>query len=144
MHTDVLVAHETDLGEVVGEFYGTPIRTMDTLSAELREIFDTQVRVRAFLGTDSAPLELLPGEVVKDNIIRRFTTAEVIGDKFYTDDIPEGKQVPMTEESLKESGLAYFMRPGMLITWRPNNLDIAVIHEEKETNAILTADAASL
>ena len=128
MHTDQLVAHETDLGEVVGDFHGTPIRTMDTLSAELREIFDTQVRVRAFLGTDSAPLELLPGEVVKDNIIRRFTTAEVIGDKFYTDDIPEGIQVGLDTDGL--------LRPGVLATWRPNNLDIAVIHEEKETDEL--------
>jgi hypothetical protein len=65
------------------EFYGTPIREANLDAVGLREQDDLQQRVRASFGIDFAPVELLPGEVVKDNVIRRETAAEVVGETFY-------------------------------------------------------------
>src|ERR1019366_3599567 len=90
MIIDVLVAHNDDLGKVVGEFYSSPIRELSNFSTEVRQIDDTQQRVRSSFGLDSAPIELLPGEVVKDNAIRRETTAEVVGEAFYEPKVAEG------------------------------------------------------
>ncbi len=123
MKSDTLVLHEADLGEIVGDFYGTPIRSLYSLAPELRQLDDAQIRARAGLGTEPVPTEIMAGEVAKGNLIRRETTAEVIGEAFYTGEIPEGRQVPV-------NSFGPFMRPGALVTWRPNNLDIAVIHEE--------------
>ena len=122
MRTDSLVVNGNDMGEIVGNFYGTPVREFNNLAAEMREVDDMQVRIRASLGIDSVPAELLPGEVIKSNIIRRETTAEVIGDKFYTAEIPAGEQIPID--------MARCTQVGLLMTWRPNNQEFAVIHEE--------------
>ena len=119
MKTDSLVMHTEDMGEVVGDFHGTPIRSLDSLASVLREQDDAQIRARAGLGTEPAPTEIMAGEIAKNNLIRRETTAEVIGEKFYTGEIPEGRQVAISE-----------VPDGVLVTWRPNNLDFAVIHEE--------------
>ena len=83
MKIDSLVMHSDDIGESVGEFFGSPIREVNLLDVEVREELDLQARARLGLGVDAVPAELLPGEVVKDNIIRRETTAEVVGEAFY-------------------------------------------------------------
>src|ERR1035437_4594511 len=101
MRIDELVAHFDDIGEVVGEFHGTPIRTLASIDAEVRETQDAQFRARMSLGTASAPIELLPGEVVTDNTIRRSTSAEVVGEAFYKRDtlLENGNKVPIAEGS---------------------------------------------
>ena len=119
MRTDTQVIHSDDIGEVVGSFYGVPINAVHPLASELREQDDAQIRARAGLGTKPVPAEIMAGEIAKGNLIRRDTTAEVIGETFYAEEIPEGRQVPISE-----------VPDGILVTWRPNNLDIAVIHEE--------------
>ncbi len=126
MRVDDLVAHEADIYGVVGEFYGTPIREMNMLAHELREQDDTQQRVRNSFGIEDATpdVELLPGEVVHGNIIRRDTTAEFVGEAFYEKEIPDGRQIPLHE------GLVQNQNKGTLITWRPGNQNIAVLHEE--------------
>jgi hypothetical protein len=123
MRTDTQVIHSDDIGEIVGDFYGIPINSMRSLAAELREQDDAQIRARASLGTDPVPAEIMAGEIAKDNLIRRETTSEVIGEKFYAEEIPEGQQVPI---DVAQS----FAKAGLLITWRPANQDFAVIHEE--------------
>ena len=90
MNIDALVVHGDDIGKVVGEFYGSPIRELSNFSTKGRQIDDMQQRVRDSFGLDSAPIELLPGEVVKDNVIRRETTAEVVGEDFYEPRAAEG------------------------------------------------------
>ena len=77
MRADPQVVHQDDIGGTVGEFHGTPIRAMNLDDVELREIMDTQVRVRMSLGVEQPPVVLLSGEVLKDNLIRRATTREV-------------------------------------------------------------------
>jgi hypothetical protein len=124
MRSDTQVIHSDDIGEVVGSFYGVPINSLYSLASELRELDDAQVRARAGLGTEPVPAEIMAGEVAKDNLIRRETTAEVVGEKFYAEEIPKGRQVPI--DVIRSAEI-----PGVLITWRPNNLDIAVIHEEE-------------
>jgi hypothetical protein len=119
VRTDTQVIHSDDIGEVVGSFYGVPINSLNPIASELRELDDAQVRARAGLGTEPSLAEVLPGEVAKDNLIRRETTAEVVGETFYAEDIPKGRQVPISE-----------VPDGVLVTWRPNNLEFAVIHEE--------------
>ena len=85
MISDVIIMHADDIStpEKPGEFYGTPIREASNTDAEVREERDTRVRVRAGFGIDYVPVALLPGEVLKDNVIRRETTAEVVGEEFY-------------------------------------------------------------
>jgi hypothetical protein len=122
---DSLVIHADDIQAGSGvEFYGTSIREVNLIDVDVREELDTVQRVRMGFGTDIAPVELLPDEVIKSNAIRRTTTAEVIGyDKFHTPETPEGQQVPI---DVARS----FSHAGLLITWRPGNQDFAVIHEE--------------
>ena len=75
------VAHEDRVqrDNVVGEFCGTPIVTLDETGIRVDELRDTRRRV--FLGKSSkspSTAEVLPGEVIcSDNLIRRVTTAEV-------------------------------------------------------------------
>ena len=83
MKIDNLVMHSDDIGESVGEFFGSPIREVNLLDVEVREELDMQARARLGLGVDAVPAELLPGEVITDNVIRHSTAAEVIGEKFY-------------------------------------------------------------
>ena len=93
MKTDNLVMHSEDVQEVVEEFYGSPIRAVRPFKVELRAIDEMQQRVRASFGLDSPVIEPLPGEVVKGNVIRRSTAAEVVGEKFYE----PAPQVPFEE-----------------------------------------------
>ena len=62
MHCDSLVIHSSDIGEPVGEFFGTAIVAVNPLAIELREIDDMQQRVRASLGVAYPAVELFPGE----------------------------------------------------------------------------------
>ncbi len=102
MKIDSLVMHVDDVMPGDGaEFYGTPIREVSLLDVEVREELDAQARARLGLGVEAVPAELLPGEVVKDNVIRRETTAEVVGEEFYVEkprvsfeDSISGLQVP--------------------------------------------------
>lgn len=123
MRTDALIMHSNDIGNVVGEFYGSLIREVNPLTADLRDISDMQQRVRFSFGRfNDEPVELLPGEVITDNTIRRSTAAEVVGEAFYAPKTVEGRRVTL------DAGL--LSARGVLITWRPNNEEIAVIHEE--------------
>ena len=70
-------------------------------------------------------MEVLPGEAIKDNLIRRQTTAEVLGEEFYEAKVPEGKQIPLHAGVVQDS-----VALGKLLTWRPGNQDFAVLHEE--------------
>lgn len=123
MKSDTQIIHSDDIGEVVGDFHGTPIRSLNSFASELREQDDSQIRARAGLGTESTPTEIMAGEIAKDNLIRRETTSEVIGEQFYTEEIPEGQQVPI---DVARS----FSKAGLLMTWRPGNQEFAVVHEE--------------
>lgn len=77
MRLDNAVMHSDDMGAVVGEFYGSPIREVNLLDVELREIGDAQIRARLFLGDSAPTVELLPDEAVVKGIIRKITTLEV-------------------------------------------------------------------
>ena len=90
MKVDTLVMHSNDIGQVVGDFYGTAIRAYNPLAVEVRELVDAQIRIRMSLGEPSAPIELLPNEVITNNIIRRSTAAEVVGEDFYDPKVSEG------------------------------------------------------
>jgi len=123
MRTDALTAHSDDIGPPVGEFHGTAIRAMNPIDVELREIKDIQFRARLALGTEPVSAEVLPGEVVVDNVIRRATTAEALGEEFYAMAIPEGTRVK-PEDALGER----------MVTWRPHGASFAVIHQEETEN----------
>lgn len=125
MKTDSLSIHTEDVRGTIGDFYGTSIRQWNPLDTEIRELSDAQQRVRYFLGSESAPIEVLPGEAIKDNLIRRQTTAEVLGEEFYEAKVPEGKQIPLHAGVVQDS-----VALGKLLTWRPGNQDFAVLHEE--------------
>jgi hypothetical protein len=88
---DSLVVHADDVQAGSGaEFYGSPIRKVNPIAVEVREELDTQARARLGLGDETTTIALLPGEVLKDNIIRRETTAEVVGEEFYKRSDDEG------------------------------------------------------
>ena len=122
MRIDKLVMHADDVKAGSGaEFYGTPILEASNLDVDVREEKDAQFIVRMGLGIKSIPAELLPGEVITDNIIRRSTAAEVVGEAFYKQDtlLENGRKVSVEEGNA-----------GVLVTWRPNGENFAFIHEE--------------
>ncbi len=119
MKSDTQVIHSDDIGEIVGDFHGTPIRSLNPFASEVREQDEAQMRARTGLGTKSVPAEILTGEIAKDNLIRRETTSEAIGESFYAEEIPKGQQVPISE-----------VPDGALVTWRPGNQEFAIVHEE--------------
>jgi hypothetical protein len=123
MRCDILVAHAKGIGEKVGDFYGTPVHEMDTFAMSVQEDVEAHTRAKTSLGEPSA-VELLPSEVITGNLTRRDTTSEAIGETFYEMEVPAGRQVSI-EEALELSVVE-----GVLITWRPNNQNFAVIHEE--------------
>lgn len=91
MRIDKLVMHADDVQPGDGnEFYGTPIREASNLDVDVREERELQQRIRMNLGVVSVPAELLPGEVITGNVIRRETTAEVVGEEFYEESPEEG------------------------------------------------------
>jgi hypothetical protein len=73
---DSIVMHSDDMGAVVGDFHGTPIREVNFLDVELRELGYAQMRARLFLADKPTPIELLPGEVIVNHLIRKATTRE--------------------------------------------------------------------
>ena len=91
MRIDKLTMHADDVQAGSGaEFFGTPIREASYLAVDVREEVDAGNRIRMSLGEPSAPIELLPSEVVTENIIRRETASEVLGEKFYDPKVSEG------------------------------------------------------
>ncbi len=76
MKLDSTVMHSDDIGAVVGEFYGTPIRKVNLIDVELREISDSQQRARHFLAEEPSVIEILPDEVIVGGIIRKVTAKE--------------------------------------------------------------------
>ena len=77
MRLDSAIMHSQDIGAIVGEFHGTPIREVNLVDVEIREISDAQQRARYFLADESTPIELLPNEVIVNNLIRKNSTKEV-------------------------------------------------------------------
>jgi hypothetical protein len=76
MRLDSTVMHSDDIGAVVGEFFGTPIREVNLFDVELREISDAQQRVQHFLADEPVAIELLPDEVIVGGLIRKVTAQE--------------------------------------------------------------------
>jgi hypothetical protein len=124
MRIDNLVIHSDDIGDVVGRFYEEPVREVNLLAVEEREELFAQSAARASFGVATPTIDILPGEIIKGNLIRRSTAAEVIGEKFYAKEIPEGKQMPF------EDARMLTQEKFNLITWRPNNENFAILHEE--------------
>jgi hypothetical protein len=79
MRLDRLTAHNDDIGEPIGSFYGTFIRELNTVDVELREIDNMQQRIRYHVGKEFPEVEVLAGETVVNNLIRRETTSEAQG-----------------------------------------------------------------
>lgn len=77
MKRDIVVFHTDDIKTGSGtELYGTPIREVNILDVEVREELDCIQRVSLGKDTQSVPIELLPGETLVNNLIRRVTTVE--------------------------------------------------------------------
>ena len=123
MRLDSVVMHADDIGVVIGKFYDSDIREVSLLSVEVRDEIDAQANARYSLGTTPASIELIHDEVIQDGLIRRFTTSEVVGETFYDEAIPAGRQVPL--EAFTEG-----IPKGTMLTWRPNGQPFIVIHEE--------------
>lgn len=129
MRIDVLTMHSEDINSGSGvEFYGTPILEASDFDVDVREGRDRTARIS--LSTPSQTIELLPGEVITRNLIRRSTAAEVIGEEFYKKDVVmEGGRRVSIAQAVEETA--------KLITWRPNGENFAYVHEE--TNIELSA-----
>ena len=110
---DPLYAKAEHLGEVVGIFCGSPIRTLNQRAVDL----DQTLELEHIVDLDMAPTPtpLLPGEVVcSDGVIRRETSAEVVGSEFYAFTTPKGAQ----KVSIAEATLASLA--GESVLWRPD------------------------
>jgi hypothetical protein len=82
MRTDNLSAHNSDIGVPVGVFFGTPIRELNVWDQDIREDDDTARNVAFSEGKEYYPVEVLPGETIVRNVIRRVTTEEAVGEDF--------------------------------------------------------------
>jgi hypothetical protein len=131
---DTLYSHSKNVGlpqDRIGTFCGSPIVTLDQRAIDIDNILDISRTIEANKSFTSEPVELniLPGEIVcEDGVIRRGTTAEVLGDVFYDFAIPKDtKQVSIAEARL--ASLA-----GALVYFRPDNIvgegEFALLHEE--------------
>ena len=103
--------------EVVGSFCGQPILTIDTGRAEKEH---TVFLAGILITGKSEPPEVLPGEErCTDGIIRRSTTAEVIGYDVYhnQEQIEAGqKRVSMAEaRQASKDGAMVFYRPNRFV-----------------------------
>jgi hypothetical protein len=121
MILDELAVHSDDVHAGDGtEFYGTPIKEMSLVDIKVRADLFIQPLANA---KPAPPVEVLPGEAIVGDLIRRTTTAEVVGESFYDKELPEGSQVSIEEAKEKTEA-------GVLVTWRPNGERFAVIYEE--------------
>jgi hypothetical protein len=113
---DVNYAREEHLGDIVGVFCGSPIRTLDKRAVDAMEARDIQRTVLQKLdGPNTA--ELLPGqEICSDNIIRRSTTAEARGEEFYSFVDPQGMQRVSLGVAKLKSG------DGAVVWYRPDGV----------------------
>jgi hypothetical protein len=121
---DIAVAHDgrVQRGNVLGQFCGVPIVTLDEFNIEVDEERDLWNRIANSSGT-SIPAEILPGEErCKDGIIRRQTTAEAQGYDTYhnQEQIEQGRN----RSSVQDGKLA--AEAGKLIYWRPNRATLEV------------------
>jgi hypothetical protein len=108
--------------DVVGNFCGQPIITVNALGAEEDDEVDMLRRIFSSSGT-SVPAEVLPGEErCADGIIRRITTTEAVGYDVYhnQDQIEKGQK----REGLNVGRLAALA--GKVVYWRPNRATIEV------------------
>lgn len=128
---DIQHTHGKNLGDkIVGEFCGSPIRELYRHEVEIDQTVETARTIE--INRRSNPpftAELLPGEVIcEDNVIRRGTTAEALGEVFYDYELPEGA-VKVTIEKGRELAAA-----GQEITFRPNRVvgqgEFAILHTE--------------
>lgn len=91
---DLLYSHSKNVGQkVVGEFCGSPIVTLDERAIDIDLLIETAriIEVNRSLGVESSIVEVLPGEVIcPDNIVRRSTTSEAVGESFYAYEVPKG------------------------------------------------------
>lgn len=101
---------------VVGNFCGTPIVTLDSLGIEADELRDLNLRLMLSSGV-SVPPEILPGEeICSDGIIRRSTTAEAIGyDNYHNQEAIEADAERVSIATAREA-----LRNGRLVHFRPN------------------------
>lgn len=129
---DINETHSKNLSAgSVGSFCGSPIREMYTHEMELDQVVEVarQIEINRKLNPPST-VEVLPGELIcDDNIVRRSSTAEAVGEAFYSNYVvPEGaRKVTMAEA--KE-----LAKEGALIEWRPNRVvnrveEFAVVYE---------------
>lgn len=140
MFSDIFESiHADDLGSIVGEFHGEPVREWDRTTSIDRADRDARLSVKMRTG-DSLPhpkmvadLETKQYEVCADNMLRKDTTAEAIGyDKFHNSALnATGRRVSIDEAQRLAA-------EGALINWRPDGVVFGqdayalVVGEEEE------------
>jgi hypothetical protein len=116
---DIHIAHDSRVlrDNIVGEFCGSPIITLDELGIAADEQLDLNRRLKFSTGT-SVPAEVLPGEeICSDGIIRRVTTAEAVGyDTYHNQEAIEEDTLRVTIDSARS-----FSKGGQMVYWRPNS-----------------------
>ena len=119
MKLDVLFAKEEHLFSINSpEFCGSPILGIDSLA--VKDAANRFIEEAVRLGKNNPSpntAEVLPGEeICPDNVIRRSTTAEVMGDTYYNREFEEKDATVVSIEVARlESG------DGKMIMWRPDH-----------------------
>ena len=119
MKLDVLFAKEEHLFSINSpEFCGSPILGIDSLA--VKDAANRFIEEAVRLGKNNPSpntAEVLPGEeICPDNVIRRSTTAEVMGDAYYNREFEEKDATVVSIEVARlESG------DGKMIMWRPDH-----------------------
>lgn len=108
-----------------GLFCGSPVVSLDEIGMDADVAADQTLRLKFSSGT-SIPPEILPGEErCDDGIIRRTTTAEVIGyDTYHSEEV--------TEEGMQRISIADAKQAAGLVYWRPSNKEYALVTLEAQ------------
>ena len=120
MKLDVLFAKEEHLFSINSpEFCGSPILGIDSLA--VKDAANRFIEEAVRLGKNNPSpntAEVLPGEeICPDNVIRRGTTAEAMGDAYYN---REFEEKDMKKVSIGVAQLA--SDSGELVCWRPDGV----------------------
>lgn len=124
---DTMYTHSKNLGNMVGDFCGSPIVEMYLEEMDVDRIVDVQRTIEINRNSPKGTVEILPGEMIcDDNIIRRGSTAEA-NPEFYNYQISvDARKVTLAEAR-------QLLDEGAMITWRPNRVvgqeEFAIVHE---------------
>ncbi len=116
LRSDSISNSRVNDADVIGSFCGQRIVTIDELGADSDDAADLTLRLMSSSHM-SVPAETLPGEeICSDRIVRRSTTAEVIGYDVYHNQ----EQIEAGQRRVSMAEARQASKDGAMVFYRPN------------------------